>query len=264
MSCHNNCGCSPSGYPTANNECCTDVAEYTRFAYSSAQSAYANAQNAEQSANDAAATLAGAVQKSGDTMTGLLILSGNPSASLGAATKQYVDVSLSNKVDRTGDTMIGQLALSGPPVSSLDATSKDYVDTATGLKVAKAGDSMSGSLGFIGTTSSFGYFAGSGGTVVQTALAASVTLNRPSGQITTFAFTTATQVEYTFTLINSLIQDTDILLLSHVAGSNFGAYLLQSRCNNGNASISIRNMTTGTLSSVTATINFALIKSTTV
>jgi hypothetical protein len=58
MSCsNNNCGCSPSGYPTPNNECCTDVAEYTRFAYSSAQSAYANAQNAEQSAEDAATML---------------------------------------------------------------------------------------------------------------------------------------------------------------------------------------------------------------
>lgn len=81
MSCHNNdCGCSPSGYPSANNECCTDVASYTRFAYSSAQSAYANAQNAEQSAEDAATTLANAVLKTGSTMTGPLIVSVNSSS----------------------------------------------------------------------------------------------------------------------------------------------------------------------------------------
>lgn len=85
MSCHNNnCGCSPSGYPTVNNECCTEVADLARFAY-------ANAQQAAASAANAATTLADVVQKSGDTMTGPLILSGDPVVALGAATKQYVD-----------------------------------------------------------------------------------------------------------------------------------------------------------------------------
>jgi hypothetical protein len=79
-----NCGCSPSGYPSTNNECCTDVANLARFAY-------ANAQQAAASAANAATTLADVVQKSGDTMTGPLILSGDPVVALGAATKQYVD-----------------------------------------------------------------------------------------------------------------------------------------------------------------------------
>ena len=88
MSCHNNnCGCSPSGYPSANNECCTEVADLARFAY-------ANAQQAAASAANAATTLADVVQKSGDTMTGLLVLSGGPVAALGAATKQYVDAAV--------------------------------------------------------------------------------------------------------------------------------------------------------------------------
>ena len=83
MSCHTN-NCYPSGLPQTNNECCTDVAEAARFAY-------ANAQQAAASAANAATTLANVVQKSGDTMTGPLILSGDPAALLGAATKQYVD-----------------------------------------------------------------------------------------------------------------------------------------------------------------------------
>lgn len=49
------------------------------------------------------------VLKSGDTMTGLLILSGDPSAALGAATKQYADT----KVADTGDTMTGALVIDG-------------------------------------------------------------------------------------------------------------------------------------------------------
>jgi hypothetical protein len=79
-----NCGCSPSGYPKTNNDCCDDVANLARFAY-------ANAQQAAASAANAATTLADVVQRSGDTMTGPLVLSGDPVAALGAATKQYVD-----------------------------------------------------------------------------------------------------------------------------------------------------------------------------
>ena len=43
-----------------------------------------------------ASTATNNVLKSGDTMTGQLVLSGNPSVALGAATKQYVDSGLSN------------------------------------------------------------------------------------------------------------------------------------------------------------------------
>lgn len=49
------------------------------------------------------------VLKSGDTMTGLLILSGDPATALGAATKQYADT----KVADTGDTMTGALVVDG-------------------------------------------------------------------------------------------------------------------------------------------------------
>jgi hypothetical protein len=67
MSCHTS-HCHPSGLPQPNNECCDDVKEYTRFAYSSAQSAYANAQNAQQSAEDAATTLANVILLTGNSL----------------------------------------------------------------------------------------------------------------------------------------------------------------------------------------------------
>lgn len=48
-----------------------------------------------------AATKASSVAKAGDTMTGLLLLSGDPAVALGAATKQYVDGKFfSNFIDR--------------------------------------------------------------------------------------------------------------------------------------------------------------------
>jgi len=269
MSCHNNSGCSPSGYPTANNECCTDVAEYTRFAYSSAQSAYANAQNAEQSAEDAAAALANAVLKTGSTMTGLLVLSGDPVTALGAATKQFVDTNDALKVSKAGDTMTGLLTLSGAPVSNLDAATKLYTDTQDALRVSKSGDTMSGSLTVQGNvsltspTSTLGYGIGTGGVVTQlTDKSTTVTLNRPSGQIVTANELISVSAVKTFTLVNSTISSTDVLILNHAAGNNFGIYVLNARCQNGSAQISILNEDTSSQADV-LTISFVVIKGST-
>ena len=93
------------------------------------------------------------VALSGDTMTGLLVLSGDPSAALGAATKQYVDninstltTSISGKLATTGGTLTGFLTLSADPSSALHSATKQYVDAGDALKVAKSGDTMSGFL----------------------------------------------------------------------------------------------------------------------
>ena len=131
------------------------------------------------------------VAKSGDTMTGALILNANPSAALGAATKQYVDTGVSaaqttantanatanaanatanaaaaaanSKVSKSGDTMTGTLMLNGNPTAAMQAATKQYVDSVVGsgtaggattvyvdaqdaLRVAKSGDTMTGAL----------------------------------------------------------------------------------------------------------------------
>ncbi|HLX60388.1 MAG TPA: hypothetical protein VKX17_03805 [Planctomycetota bacterium] len=82
------------------------------------------------------------VAKAGDTMSGPLVLSGDPSANLHAATKQYVDAETtraqaaegtlaSGKVAKAGDTMTGALVLSGNPALNLHAAPKQYVDAET-------------------------------------------------------------------------------------------------------------------------------------
>jgi hypothetical protein len=101
------------------------------------------------------------VSKGGDTMTGLLVLSGPPTAPLGAATKAYADTKLSDApVDGSdyarrngawdkvlplaGGTLTGALTLFADPSGSLDAATKQYVDAADALKVNQAGDTMTG------------------------------------------------------------------------------------------------------------------------
>ena len=121
------------------------TATFSALPYASASSSTINA--ATQAALDAKVALAGG------TMTGLLVLSGNPSAALGAATKQYVDAintslstSISGKLSTAGGTLTGSLTLASDPSSALQAASKQYVDTAAALKVNKAGDTMTGAL----------------------------------------------------------------------------------------------------------------------
>ena len=79
----------------------------------------------------------------GGTLTGPLILAADPTAALGATTKQYVDtgVAAANanaalRVPLAGGTMTGALILSGPPTQSLQAATKAYVDSGAFLPIA--------------------------------------------------------------------------------------------------------------------------------
>lgn len=58
------------------------------------------------------------VDVAGDTMTGDLVLPGDPDAALEAATKQYVDAADALKLDRTGGTVEGNLTVQGTMTST--------------------------------------------------------------------------------------------------------------------------------------------------
>lgn len=96
--------------------------------------------------SDVQTQLDGKVDLAGDTMTGALILSADPTVALGAATKQYVDTSVSNLVDAapaTLDTLNELAAALGD-----DANFSTTVTNSIATKVAKAGDTMTGNLSF--------------------------------------------------------------------------------------------------------------------
>ena len=71
-----------------------------------AQDAADKAQDAETTANNIAGSLAGKVNKTGDTMTGPLVLPGDPTEDNQAATKGYVD-SHGGGLPTTGGTLTG-------------------------------------------------------------------------------------------------------------------------------------------------------------
>jgi len=99
------------------------------------------------------------VNRAGDTMTGLLVLSGDPTAPPGAVTRQYADTKLSDApsdgsdygrkngawdkvVPLAGGTMTGALILAADPAAALGAATKQYAD----LRVLRSGDTMTGAL----------------------------------------------------------------------------------------------------------------------
>lgn len=94
-----------------------------------------NAQGAADAANTAAqqalTAANNAVPKSGAVMTGSLFLNADPTGSMQAATKQYVDAQVGaggNALQKSGGTMTGPLYLSGAPTQDNQAATKKYVD----------------------------------------------------------------------------------------------------------------------------------------
>ena len=105
-----------------------------------------------------------------------------------------------------------------------------------------------------------GYVVGEGGTVAQaTDKSTGVTLSKKCGQITMNAAALAADTTVSFTLTNTEVVATDIIVLNHVSGGTAGSYLLNAQAGSGSASINVRNITGGSLSEAIV-IGFAIVK----
>jgi hypothetical protein len=114
--------------------------------------------------------------------------------------------------------------------------------------------------GSVSVVGSLGYTTGAGGTVTQaTSKSTGVTLNKLSGAITMNAAALAAGTIVSFTLTNSTLAATDVLILNHISGGTPGSYSLNARCAAGSATIDVRNNTSGSLSEAIV-IQFAVIK----
>ena len=113
-------------------------------------------------------------------------------------------------------------------------------------------------------TAEIGYSAAAQTAVTQlTSKSTGVTVNTSAGQITMNAASLATVTNVTFTLTNSLLSVKDVIIVN-VASANAtaGAYnCWVSSMLAGSATITLRNITTGSLSEAVV-INFAIIHAT--
>lgn len=94
-----------------------------------------------------------------------------------------------------------------------------------------------------------GYDTGAGGTVTQlTSKSTGVTLARYTGEITMNNAALAGDTAVTFTLTNSLIAAGYHVLVSHVSAGTVGSYTVTAVAAAGSADVTVRNITTGSLS----------------
>lgn len=184
----------------------------------------------------------------------------------GAVTKTHTQ--LNNTLDKTGDTMTGPLAQAAGTAALPSYTFSG--DTNTGvwspgadiLAISTAGSERlridtSGNVLVTGS-GGLGYGTGSGGTVTQaTSKSTSVTLNKPSGQITMNNALLAAGASVEFSLSNSLMAAADTLVL---AVTGFINYRIETRnIAAGAATLRLTNLSAGGLSEAVV-INFAIVK----
>ena len=109
-------------------------------------------------------------------------------------------------------------------------------------------------------TGRMGFATGSGGAVTQsTSKATAVTLNTACGQITMNNASLNAATIVSFTLTNTAIAATDVLVLNHISGGTIGAYTLNAQAAAGSATINVRNNTAGALAEAIV-IQFVVIK----
>jgi hypothetical protein len=123
-----------------------------------------------------------------------------------------------------------------------------------------AGAQAGGNLSYDATAGTFGYGTGRGTVTQATNKSTGVTLNAPCGAITMNGAALSADTTVSFTLTNTSIAATDLLVLNHVSGGTAGAYVLNAQAAAGSASINVRNITAGSLSEAIV-IGFAVIKS---
>ena len=112
-------------------------------------------------------------------------------------------------------------------------------------------------------TTTLGYTTGSGGTVTQaSSKSTAVTLNKATGQITLNGAALAANTNVAFTLTNSTIAANDILVFNHVSGGTIGAYNFNAVASGGSAVVTVRNITSGSLTDAIV-LSFAVIKAVT-
>ena len=109
-------------------------------------------------------------------------------------------------------------------------------------------------------TDKAGYITGDGGTVTQaTSKSTAVTLNKKCGTVTLNNAALAADAIVSFTLTNSTIAATDVIVLNHASAGTAGKYALNAQAAAGSASINVTNISAGALSEAIV-IRFVVIK----
>jgi hypothetical protein len=110
--------------------------------------------------------------------------------------------------------------------------------------------------------SGLGYRQGAGSSVAQSGSRTSTVIaNTPTGRITLVTATLNANTSTSFTLTNSFVTSTDLILVQHVSGGTLGLYNITATPNTGSATITIRNNSASNSPSEAPVLQFAIVRS---
>lgn len=145
----------------------------------------------------------------------------------------------------TSTTFVGALTGAATTAGTVTtAAQPNITSVGTLTSVSVTGNvTASGTGGIVSTgVGKIGY--STGGAVTQaTDKTTGVTLNTVTGEITMNAATLGGDSTVTFTMTNSSVANTDVMIMNQVGGGNIGFYSFNAVCNSGSANISVHNMT---------------------
>jgi hypothetical protein len=165
----------------------------------------------------------------------------------------------------TGSPVLTSPALGNATATTLNITGNT---TSTGsitsiVNITSTGNITAAGNVLISGTGKLGYTTGSGGTVTQaTSKSTGVALNKTNGQITLNSAALAADTTVSFTITNTTIAASDVLVLNHISGGTPGSYLLNAQASAGSAIINVRNITAASLSEAIV-LAFVVIKAVT-
>lgn len=186
----------------------------------------------------------------------------NSDATIGSSSTIYADsdsgliqLNISNTASGGGAANIST-ASGGYSIYTANATNLSFGSNSVLHLVIDA----TGNVTKNNATGGIGYGAGAGGTVTQlTSKATGVTLNTPTGEITTHNAALNGGVTVSFILTNSVISATDVLVINHVSGGTIGYYTFNAQCAAGSATINVHNLGPSNLIEALV-LRFALIR----
>jgi hypothetical protein len=201
--------------------------------------------------------------------TGLPVSSGISGLGTGVATFLSTPSSANLAAAVTGETGSGALVFATSPTlvspalgtvasGNISACTSTNMVMVTPVIGAATGTSLTATGTILSTgTAGIGYGTGAGGAVTQgTSRTTGVTLNKISGSITLFS-AAGSATAATFTVTNSTVADTDVIILSQKSGTDL-YNLMVTAVAAGSFNISFR--TTGGTTTETPVFNFVVFK----
>lgn len=172
----------------------------------------------------------------------------------------FKNIRVGGSLDETGNGLdLRSAAGTGTPavVAVGDAANVDIALTPKGTGAVRSAAAVLSSH----ATAGVGYATGAGGAVTQiTSPSTGVTLNKVTGQITTVALTTAAAAEERFTVTNSAVAATDVVVLGTTYDGAGTPMLSVQKIVAGAFDVVITNVHAANAFNAVMVINFAVVK----